>query len=156
MDHEGYLAYFERFRTPAGELLLKPGRRIFHATNCALYSAKKGVLDTSEGLLRLNDGIGGQSGRRKICFADWDGAGNDGDGRTDLIVDSQNAAWFRNVREEEGEVWYEYMGNLSDRVLAGHTTCPTPVDWDGDGRPDLLLGAEDGHFHLLKNNGCPE
>ena len=32
MDHEGYLAYFERFRTPAGELLLKPGRRIFHAT----------------------------------------------------------------------------------------------------------------------------
>ncbi len=151
MDHEGYLAYFERFRTPEGELLLKPGRRIFHATNCALYSAKKGVLDTSEGLLRLNDGIGGQSGRRKICFADWDG-----DGRMDLIVDSQNAAWFRNVREEEGEVWYEYMGNLSDRVLAGHTTCPTPVDWDGDGRPDLLLGAEDGHFHLLKNNGCPE
>ncbi|WP_289065385.1 VCBS repeat-containing protein [uncultured Alistipes sp.] len=151
MDHEGYLAYFERFRTPEGELLLKPGRRIFHATNCALYSAKKGVLDTSEGLLRLNDGIGGQSGRRKICFADWDG-----DGRMDLIVDSQNAAWFRNVREENGEVWYEYMGNLSDRVLAGHTTCPTPVDWDGDGRPDLLLGAEDGHFHLLKNNGCPE
>lgn len=147
LDHEGYLAYFERFRAPAGELLLRPGRRIFHGTNCSLYDPKKGVVDASEGLLRLNDGIGGKSGRRKICFADWDG-----DGRTDLIVDSQNAAWFRNVREQDGQVWYEYMGNVSDLVLAGHTTCPTPVDWDGDGRTDLLAGAEDGHFYLLKNN----
>ncbi len=147
LDHEGYLAYFERFRASTGELLLKPGRRIFHATNCSLYNSKKGVLDASEGVLRLNDGIGGQSGRRKICFTDWDG-----DGRTDLIVDSQNAAWFRNVREENGEVWYEYMGNVNDHVLAGHTTCPTPVDWNGDGRPELLLGAEDGHFYLVPNN----
>lgn len=147
LDHEGYLAYFERFRAPSGELLLKPGRRIFHGTNCSLYDPKKGVVDATEGLLRLNDGIGGKSGRRKICFADWDG-----DGRTDLIVDSQNAAWFRNVREQDGQVWYEYMGNVSDLTLAGHTTCPTPVDWDGDGRPDLLAGAEDGHFYLLKNN----
>lgn len=147
LDHEGYLAYFERFRAPAGELLLRPGRRIFHGTNCSLYDPKKGVVDATEGLLRLNDGIGGKSGRRKICFADWDG-----DGRTDLIVDSQNAAWFRNVREQDGQVWYEYMGNVSDLTLAGHTTCPTPVDWDGDGRTDLLAGAEDGHFYLLKNN----
>lgn len=147
LDHEGYLAYFERFRAPSGELLLRPGRRIFHGTNCSLYDPKKGVVDATEGLLRLNDGIGGKSGRRKICFADWDG-----DGRTDLIVDSQNAAWFRNVREQDREVWYEYMGNVSDLTLAGHTTCPTPVDWDGDGRTDLLAGAEDGHFYLLKNN----
>ncbi|MDE5579782.1 MAG: VCBS repeat-containing protein [Alistipes sp.] len=146
MDHEGYLAYFERFRTPEGDLLLRPGRRIFHGTNCSLYDPKKGVLDASEGLLRLNANIGGKSGRRKICFVDWDG-----DGRQDLIVDSHNAAWFRNVREENGEVWYEYMGELSDTLLAGHTTCPTPIDWDGDGRPELLLGAEDGHFYRIAN-----
>ena len=146
MDHEGYLAYFERFRTPEGDLLLRPGRRIFHGTNCSLYDPKKGVLDASEGLLRLNANIGGKSGRRKICFVDWDG-----DGRQDLIVDSHNAAWFRNVREENGEVWYEYMGELSDTLLAGHTTCPTPINWDGDGRPELLLGAEDGHFYRIAN-----
>lgn len=146
MDHEGYLAYFERFRAPSGDLLLRPGRRIFHCTNCSLYDPKKGVLDPSEGLLRLNAGIGGKSGRRKICFADWDG-----DGREDLIVDSYNAAWFRNVREENGEVWYEYMGELSDARLAGHTTCPTPIDWNGDGKPELLLGAEDGHFYRIAN-----
>ena len=147
LDHEGYLAYYERFRTPEGELLLRPGRRIFHGTNCSLYERKEGVLNASEGLLRLNGVEAGWSGRRKICFTDWDG-----DGRLDLIVDSQNAAWFRNVREENGDVWYEYMGNLSDRVLAGHSTCPTPVDWNGDGRPELLLGAEDGHFYLIPNN----
>ena len=37
-------------------------------------------------------------------------------------------------------------------VLEGHTVCPTPVDWDKDGKFDLLLGAEDGHFYLIKNN----
>lgn len=146
VDHEGYLAYFERFRDAGGNLMLRPGRRIFHGTNCSLYDPKKGVRDTAPGLLRLNGAEAGKSGRRKICFTDWDG-----DGRLDLIVDSHNAALFRNVREENGEVWYEYAGNLSSTVLAGHTTCPTPVDFDGDGRPELLLGAEDGHFYLIEN-----
>ena len=146
LDHEGYLAYFERFRTPEGELMLRPGRRIFYATNCSLYNSKKGVLEATGGPLRLNDGIGGQSGRRKICFTDWDG-----DGHLDLIVDSKNACWFRFVREEDGKVWYEYMGDLSRTVLAGHTTCPTPVDWNGDGVEELLLGAEDGHFYVIPN-----
>lgn len=146
VDHEGYLAYFERFRDAEGNLMLRPGRRIFHCTNCSLYDPKKGVRDASPGLLRLNGAEAGKSGRRKICFTDWDG-----DGRLDLIVDSHNAALFRNVREENGEVWYEYAGNLSSTVLAGHTTCPTPVDFDGDGRPELLLGAEDGHFYLIEN-----
>lgn len=41
LDQEGYLAYYERFRTPGGELLLRPGRRIFHGTNCSLYSCQK-------------------------------------------------------------------------------------------------------------------
>lgn len=146
VDHEGYLAYFERFRDAEGNLMLRPGRRIFHCTNCSLYDPKKGVRDAAPGLLRLNGAEAGKSGRRKICFTDWDG-----DGRLDLIVDSHNAALFRNVREENGEVWYEYAGNLSSTVLAGHTTCPTPVDFDGDGRPELLLGAEDGHFYLIEN-----
>lgn len=146
VDHEGYLAYFERFRDAGGNLMLRPGRRIFHGTNCSFYDPKKGVRDTAPGLLRLNGAEAGKSGRRKICFTDWDG-----DGRLDLIVDSHNAALFRNVREENGEVWYEYAGNLSSTVLAGHTTCPTPVDFDGDGRPELLLGAEDGHFYLIEN-----
>jgi len=35
--------------------------------------------------------------------------------------------------------------------MASHDVSPTAVDWDGDGVPDLLCGAEDGHFYFLKN-----
>lgn len=104
-------------------------------------------MDATPGPLRLNNEVAGRSGRRKLCLADWDN-----DGRTDLIVDSQNASWFRNVKTENGNTWFEYMGNISNILLEGHTTCPTPVDWDGDGRYDLLLGAEDGHLYFFKNN----
>ena len=58
-----------------------------------------------------------------IYFTDWDN-----DGRLDLIVDSQNACLFRNVMEKDGCVWFEYLGNISDTVLAGHTTSPSPSD----------------------------
>ena len=42
-------------------------------------------------------------------------------------------------------------GPLDATVLAGHTTSPTVVDWDRDGVPDLLVGAEDGYFYYKKN-----
>src|SRR5690606_24292769 len=38
----------------------------------------------------------------------------------------------------------------------GHTTSPTIVDWNEDGVPDLLLGAEDGHFYYLENTWSDE
>lgn len=146
LDTEGYLALYEGVITAEGKHVVKGGQRVFYGTNCSLYNNKTGVVDTAEGALRLNDGIAGKSGRRKICFCDWDG-----DGRKDLIVDSQNAAWFRNVEDKDGKTYLEYMGNLVDLVLEGHTVSPTVVDWNGDGREDVLLGAEDGHFYLIEN-----
>lgn len=145
LDTEGYLVLHEGTKAK-GENVLLPGRRVFYGTNCSLYNNKTGVMDTTPGELRLNDGIAGKSGRRKICFSDWDG-----DGRKDLIVDSQNAAWFRNVEDKDGNTYFEYMGNLSSKVLEGHTVSPTVVDWNADGREDILLGAEDGHFYLIEN-----
>ncbi|MHC4496303.1 MAG: hypothetical protein ACYSYM_10830, partial [Planctomycetota bacterium] len=43
------------------------------------------------------------------------------------------------------------MGMVDNHILAGHTTSPTIVDWDKDGVPDLLVGAEDGLFYYMKN-----
>lgn len=147
LDHEGYLCFWERFRAGNGELLLKPGRRIFRCGENSSYNNRSEVTDTAGGPLRLNSAEAGASGRRKICITDWDG-----DGDLDIIVSSRNAEWFENLGEKDGIVELRWRGNVSDVRLAGHTTCPTPVDWDGNGVPDLLLGAEDGHFYLLKNN----
>lgn len=146
LDQEGYLCCYERIKTSGKKVRFKPGQRLFYGTNCSVYSNKTGVVNSESGPLRLNDGKAGASGRRKICFVDWDG-----DGRMDLIVDSQSVAWFRNVKDEDGITWFEYKGNLCDVILEGHTTCPTPVDWDKDGKSDLLVGAEDGHFYYIKN-----
>jgi hypothetical protein len=131
LDQEGYLAFFERKRTDEGLVLLPP-KRIFH--------------DENGEPLRLNDGEGGRSGRRKFCFVDWDG-----DGRLDIILNSVNADFLRNIGTEEHPWKFQNMGPVSEQLLAGHTTSPTVVDWNGDGVPDLLLGAEDGFFYHMLN-----
>ena len=131
LDHEGYLAFFER-RESDGKLVLLPPQRIF--------------CDEQGKPLRLNAGEAGKSGRRKLCIVDWDG-----DGKLDVMVNSQNANWLRQVAAHDGKYFFKDMGNVGDRNIEGHDTSPTPVDWDGDGVPDLLIGAEDGHLYFLKN-----
>jgi hypothetical protein len=131
LDHEGYLAFFERFRKDK-ELYLKPGQRIFYNE------------DGSE-LLQLNKKLNGGSGRRKFTLVDWDG-----DGDLDLLTDSKNVDFYENLGGEAGKIRFKNNGNLSSRKLAGHDTSPTTVDWDKNGVPDLLAGAEDGHFYYLK------
>jgi hypothetical protein len=105
----------------------------------------KPIVEES-GLLRLNPGIAGQSGRRKFTIVDWDG-----DGLQDLLVNSKNVNFLKNIGDSAGFVRMQYMGAVDPYQIAGHTTSPTTVDWDGNGIPDLLIGAEDGHFYFLKN-----
>jgi dienelactone hydrolase len=128
LDAEGYLAFFERTRR-WGRLALKPGARIF--------------MDAEGEPLQLNPGKAGKSGRRKLAMTDWDG-----DGKMDLLLNSVNADFWRNVGED-GAPRFENLGLVDTRLLAGHSTCPTTVDWDRDGRRDLLIGAEDGMFYYL-------
>ena len=131
LDHEGYLALFKRAKRNE-QLILLPGERIF--------TSKTG------GLLRMNEGAAGKSGRRKFCFADWDL-----DGRLDLMVNSQNINFLRNVPAENNAHVFCDEGMVAKRLLAGHTTSPTIVDFNKDGKPDLLVGAEDGFFYYMKN-----
>lgn len=146
LDTEGYLAYYERF-ADGGERMLRPGRRIFHEVNTNEIDGTHPQEDLSAGPLRLSSGIAGRSGRKKLTFADWDG-----DRDLDLIVNSKNAAWYENVGTEEGITMLKPKGDLSLQKLAGHTTSPTVVDWNRDGMPDLLLGAEDGFLYYFLNN----
>jgi hypothetical protein len=130
LDQEGFLSYFERTKVD-GNLTLRPPQRIF--------------LGEDGKPLRLNERLAGKSGRRKFTMADWDR-----DGKLDILLDGQNIDFLRNIGEN-GQWVFRNEGKLDPYKLAGHDTCPTTVDWDKNGAPDLLIGAEDGFLYYLPN-----
>jgi hypothetical protein len=132
LDHEGYIAFFEREKGFLNSLKLLPGKRIF--------------VDDDGNPIQLNPKDAGGSGRRKITFLDWDG-----DGRRDMVMDSSSVDLFWNVQEKDGTVTLRRLGKLDEKSIGGHTTCPTVVDWDNNNVPDLVIGGEDGHFYYLRN-----
>lgn len=131
LDQEGYLAFFER-ACRDGKLVLLPPKRVF--------------CDEKGAPLRLNAGKAGKSGRRKICIVDWDG-----DGKLDILLNAANARFLRQVDAHDGKWFFKDMGLLTEQNIEGHDVSPTVVDFNGDGIPDFLGGAEDGHFYYLKN-----
>jgi len=144
LDHEGYLAWFRRIGH-GDEAVLLPGERIFQSQPASEYDRQHRTLNDQSGTLRLNSGWAGKSGRRKIDVVDWDA-----DGKLDIIVNSTSATWMRNLGSDNGKTHLTDMGPLSAAKLAGHTSSPTTVDWNGDGRRELLVGAEDGFLYWAK------
>jgi hypothetical protein len=136
MDHEGYLSLYERGRRN-GKAVLLPPQRVF--------------ADENGKPLRLNDGEGGKSGRRKICVVDWDG-----DGKLDLLVNSKNANFLHQVAQRDGKWLFKDEGQLASDNIEGHDVSPATVDWNRDGVPDFVGGGEDGHFYYLRNPRRPE
>ncbi|MBL9164817.1 MAG: VCBS repeat-containing protein [Planctomycetaceae bacterium] len=143
LDHEGYLALYERFRD-GDRLRLKPGRRAFRLEGDGAFDGNHQQVGTDATGLRLNAGAAGKSGRRKLCVVDWNR-----DGKLDLIVNSANANVLLNLGERDGVTMFRDLGPVDELKLAGHDTSPTTVDWNNDGVRELLLGAEDGHFYYL-------
>ena len=145
LDHEGYLALFRRAERNRG-LILLPGKRLFSCEDISAFDSIQRPKNKTSGLLRMNEGIAGRSGRRKFCFADWDL-----DGLLDLLVNSRNINFLKNISTNQNKHLFRDQGMVDNRILAGHTTSPTVVDWDKDNIPDLLVGAEDGFFYYMKN-----
>ena len=147
-DHEGYLALFARSRAADGTLVLGAAQRVFWGEGVSVYNSNGQPQNRESGLLRLNDGVNGRGGRRTFCVADWDG-----DGTPDLLVNSNpNVNFLRGLGRDAAGRWrFRDEGPVSPHVLAGHATKPTVGDWDRDGIPDLLIGAEDGFFYQLRN-----
>jgi hypothetical protein len=131
LDHEGYLAFFERTKNAQGQVGVLPGRRLF--------------VDEAGRFIALNTQHAGKSGRRKIDLVDWDQ-----DGDLDLLLNSTNAELYRNEGPWGDKVILKNVGLLAQRKISGHTSSPTTIDLNQDGKRELLVGAEDGRFYHLK------
>ncbi len=131
LDTQGYLAFFERARR-GGQLVLLPPRRAF--------------VDEQGAPLQLTTKRAGGSGRRKLCVTDWNG-----DGKFDLLLNSSNADLLEQTAARDGQWFFKRAGSLAQQNIEGHDVSPAVADFDGDGVPDFLGGAEDGHFYFLKN-----
>ena len=147
-DPEGYLALYERKRAADGTLALSPAQRVFWSEGASVFDSNGKPQNKESGLLRLNDGIFGRRGRRTFCTVDWDG-----DGMMDILMNSTpNVNFFRGLGQNAAGQWaFRDEGPVSTHVLAGHATKPTVGNWNKDGVPDLLIGAEDGFFYQVKN-----
>ncbi len=130
LDHEGFLALFRREQR-GDSLALLPGERIFR------------MEDETEPL-QMNDRWAGGSGRRKLAIVDIDN-----DGKLDILVNSINVSVLKNLGEVEGMIVLRDLGPLDTRRLAGHTSSPTTVDLAGDGKVEILIGAEDGFLYHM-------
>lgn len=129
LDPEGYPSLYRR-RSQDGKL--QPPERVF--------------VDKEGQALRFTDRNAGGSGRRKWCIVDWDG-----DGVEDLLLNSKNADFYRGLGVREGKWAFEFAGSLANQNIEGHDVSPSTADFDGDGVPDFLGGAEDGRFYYLRN-----
>lgn len=106
----------------------------------------------------------GAWGRATLAVADWDG-----DGRWDVLfgtnrvcyrhITSDNPPhrstpmWLRNAGTNERPVFEQpRLITLKDGTMIDfgvHVAVPDVTDMNGDGRPDLLLGGEDGKIYCF-------
>lgn len=80
---------------------------------------------------------------------DWDN-----DGGTDLLVGEGNGKLVLYRNTSDGDFRYDTGQTLETPLIVGAS--PFVVDWDNDGRKDLLVGSADGTLTLLLNNGSDQ
>ena len=89
----------------------------------------------------------------RIAIDDWDG-----DGRLDIVFGESYGClfWFPNLGTAKAPDFRYYRMLFSADGLpmdAGMGSAPLVVDWDGDGRKDLLVGTHWNRVLFFRNDG---
>jgi hypothetical protein len=77
-----------------------------------------------------------------------------GDGKPELLL--SDARGFIAALRNDGRGRFSLQGYLQQEsapVTVGRCAAPTMVDWNGDGRPDIVCGSEDGDVTVFENTG---
>ena len=86
----------------------------------------------------------------------------DDDTRKDLLVGQADGTVriFRNMGSEESPRFDDGLflqagaPGVRKNIDVGKRATPTTVDWDNDGKTDLVVGGLDGKIHIYLNCGC--
>ena len=86
------------------------------------------------------------------CVVDWDN-----DGKKDLLIgnDPGQVSVFRNVGSDADPVFAEgeMLKDGGGELICGVHPIFVPVDWDGNGSLDLLVGHQEQVLRLFRNEG---
>lgn len=85
----------------------------------------------------------------------------DNDGLKDLLVGEAEGTirLYRNINTDD-DPWFDGgtllqvgLPGFKTDIDVGQRTTPTVVDWNNDGRRDIVAGSKDGKIHLFINEG---
>jgi hypothetical protein len=133
LDNRGILSVYTREKDKKGMIVL---------------SQKITLQNDSSASIKL-DGSGRETGRATLTIMDWDG-----DGRMDLIVGNavenfDGLRWYRNTGTNHA--WtLQRQPNINLNLPWNHYHLVEPVDWNKDGKMDIIAGSEGGWIYYYQ------
>ena len=133
LDEKGLLSVYKRAKTNEGNIQL---------------ISKTYVISDSLKTIKL-DGSRRETGRATLTIMDWDN-----DGIVDLIVGNaienfDGLRWYRNIGTNN-EWKLKREANISMNLPWNHYHLLEPVDWNKDGKSDIIAGSEGGWIYYYQ------